>query len=75
MTGGIGYEFHTVRSSTGCLILDITPHNRRHDFTSKRYVFTPDEVRALIGVLDILPDDGDASKADMNRAYSRLMAS
>lgn len=73
MTTELGYDFKTVRTGSGCLILDITPHNRRRDFQTKRYVFTADEVRALITVLDILPEDGDdISKSDMDRAFSRL---
>lgn len=54
--GDLGYVFKSAVTANGCLMLCITPHARRRDFHSKVYVLTPDEVLALIGCLDILPD-------------------
>ena len=46
-----GYRFESTPTAMGCLLLRIIPHGRRQDFTSKLYVFTPDEVRDLIDAL------------------------
>lgn len=48
--------FKSAVTANGCLMLCITPHARRRDFHSKVYVFTADEVRALIEALAVMPD-------------------
>lgn len=52
----MGYRFEAKPTALGCTLLQVIPHDRRQDFTSKAYVLTADEVRALIAVLDIVPD-------------------
>ena len=52
----MGYRFQSATTANGCLMVCITPHTRRRDFRSKVYVFTPEEVRGLIGCLAVLPD-------------------
>lgn len=54
--GELGYVFKSAVTANGCLMLCITPHARCRDFHSKVYVFTPEEVRGLIGCLAVLPD-------------------
>ena len=54
--GELGYVFKSAVTANGCLMLCITPHARRRDFHSKVYVFTADEVRALIEALAVMPD-------------------
>lgn len=54
--GELGYVFKSAVTANGCLMLCITPHARRRDFHSKVYVFTADEVRALIEALAVIPD-------------------
>ena len=56
MSSDMGYRFQSARTANGCLMVCITPHTRRRDFRSKVYVFTADEVRALIEALAVLPD-------------------
>ena len=51
--------FKSAVTANGCLMLCITPHARRRDFPSKVYVFTADEVRALIEALAVMPDGPD----------------
>ena len=53
--GELGYVFKSAVTANGCLMLCITPHARRRDFHSKVYVFTADEVRALIEALAVMP--------------------
>ena len=57
--GELGYVFKSAVTANGCLMLCITPHARRRDFHSKVYVFTADEVRALIEALAVMPDERD----------------
>ncbi|TCE47318.1 hypothetical protein MCC10045_0268 [Bifidobacterium longum subsp. longum] len=56
MSSDMGYRFQSATTANGCLMVCITPHTRRRDFRSKVYVFTPEEVRRLIGCLAVLPD-------------------
>lgn len=56
MSSDMGYRFQSATTANGCLMVCITPHTRRRDFRSKVYVFTPEEVRGLIGCLAVLPD-------------------
>ncbi|OZG62677.1 hypothetical protein BLEM_0594 [Bifidobacterium lemurum] len=50
------YEFASAKTSAGALALFITPVIGRRRLHTRSYVLLPDEVRALIACLDILPD-------------------